>query len=76
MESPELTPCAQVRFRGLSVATVVFQDGTDIYRDRQVVAERLATLESQLPGGHSSAAKITPLTSSTSTVLEVGANLR
>jgi CzcA family heavy metal efflux pump len=57
--------------QGLSVATVVFQDGTDIYRDRQVVAERLATLESQLPAGVA-APRITPLTSSTSTVLEVG----
>ena len=57
--------------QGLSVATVVFQEGTDIYRDRQVVAERLAALEGQFPQGVS-AARITPLTSSTSTVLEVG----
>lgn len=57
--------------QGLSVATVVFQEGTDIYRDRQVVAERLATLEGQLPQGVA-APTMTPLTSSTSTVLEVG----
>lgn len=57
--------------QGLSVATAVFQDGTDIYRDRQVIAERLATLEGQLPQGVAPPT-MTPLTSSTSTVLEVG----
>jgi CzcA family heavy metal efflux pump len=57
--------------QGLSVATVVFQEGTDIYRDRQVVAERLASLEGQLPQGVA-APRMTPLTSSTSTVLVVG----
>src|SRR5713226_1248746 len=29
--------------QGLSVITVVFRSGTDIYRDRQVIAERLST---------------------------------
>jgi CzcA family heavy metal efflux pump len=57
--------------QGLSVVTVVFQDATDIYRDRQVVAERLATLEGQLPQGIN-APTMTPLTSATSTILVVG----
>jgi Cu/Ag efflux pump CusA len=57
--------------QGLSVATVVFQEGTDIYRDRQLIAERLSTLEGQFPQGVA-APKMTPLTSSTSTVLEIG----
>ncbi len=57
--------------QGLSVATVVFQEGTDIYRDRQLIAERLSTLEGQFPQGVAPP-KMTPLTSSTSTVLEVG----
>jgi CzcA family heavy metal efflux pump len=52
----------------LSVITVIFSSGTNIYRDRQLVAERLPTVT--LPSGIKPI--ITPLTSSTSTVLEVG----
>ncbi|MDY6945605.1 MAG: CusA/CzcA family heavy metal efflux RND transporter [Pseudomonadota bacterium] len=36
---------------GLSQVTVVFQDGTDIYFARQLVAERVAEVRSQLPPG-------------------------
>lgn len=55
---------------GLSVVTVLFKPGTDVYRNRQVVAERLSTLTSQLP--HGVVPNITPLTSSASTVLGIG----
>lgn len=55
---------------GLSVITVIFDDSTDIYRNRQVVAERLATLNGMLPNGI--VPNITPLTSSASTVLGIG----
>jgi CzcA family heavy metal efflux pump len=57
--------------QGLSVITVTFGPGSDIYRDRQVVAERLASLGGQLPEGIR-APVMTPLTSSTSVVLVVG----
>ena len=53
---------------GLSVVTVIFEQRSDIYRNRQVVAERLSTLH--LPSGI--VANITPLTSSASTVLGFG----
>src|SRR5439155_12790799 len=57
--------------QGLSVITVTFRPSSDIYRDRQVVAERLAALAGQLPAGVQ-APVMTPLTSSTSVVLAVG----
>ena len=55
---------------GLSVVHIYFQDGSDIYRNRQVVAERLGAMAAQLPKGIVPA--MTPLTSSASTVLGVG----
>lgn len=55
---------------GLSVVTVIFDEGTDIYLNRQVVAERLSTLHNKLPVGITP--NITPLTSSASTVLGFG----
>jgi cobalt-zinc-cadmium resistance protein CzcA len=36
---------------GLSQVTVVFKDGTDIYFARQLIAERLQSLRTQLPAG-------------------------
>lgn len=55
---------------GLSVITVIFSEGSDIYRNRQVVAERLVTLSNRLPQGITP--NITPLASSASTVFGLG----
>ena len=55
---------------GLSIVTVIFDESSDIYRDRQIVAERLSTLSNQIPRGITP--NITPLTSSASTVLGLG----
>jgi CzcA family heavy metal efflux pump len=57
--------------QGLSVINVIFQTGNNVYLERQLVAERLATLTGQLPSGVK-APIMTPLTSSTSTVLVLG----
>jgi CzcA family heavy metal efflux pump len=57
--------------QGLSVVTVFFDPSSDIYRDRQVVAERLAIAAQRLPQGVQPPA-MTPLTSSTSVVLVAG----
>jgi CzcA family heavy metal efflux pump len=57
--------------QGLSVINVIFRSGSDIYLDRQLVNERLATLASQLPHGVQ-APVMEPLTVSTSTVLVIG----
>ena len=56
--------------QGLSDITVVFRAGTDIYRDRQLVAERLSAVASELPTGVQPPL-MTPLTSSTAWVMEV-----
>ena len=45
---------------GLSIVTVIFNESSDIYRDRQMVAERLSTLANQIPRGITP--NITPLT--------------
>jgi CzcA family heavy metal efflux pump len=56
--------------QGLSDIAVVFHSDTDIYRDRQMVAERLSTVSSELPTGVQPPL-MTPLTSSTAWVMEV-----
>ncbi len=57
--------------QGLSVITVIFRNDSDIYRDRQLVAERLTTVEGQLPQGVAPPT-MTPLKNSTGTVLVMG----
>jgi CzcA family heavy metal efflux pump len=57
--------------QGLSIVTVVFLPSSNIYLDRQVVAERLSTVTGALPTGIHPP-MMTPLTSSTSIVLAVG----
>ncbi|WP_432746272.1 efflux RND transporter permease subunit [Methylobacter sp. G7] len=57
--------------QGLSAITVIFKSNSDIFRNRQVVAERLATLAGQLPLGVSTPV-ISPLTSAMSVVLDIG----
>jgi CzcA family heavy metal efflux pump len=57
--------------QGISVITITFSAGSNIYLDRQLVAERLAEITGQLPTGVH-APVITPLTSSTSTVMSIG----
>ncbi|MBU2858648.1 efflux RND transporter permease subunit [Acidithiobacillus ferrooxidans] len=57
--------------QGLSVITLTFHNGTDIYRDRQIVAERLNAVAGQLPLGVR-APFLTPLTSATGVVQVLG----
>lgn len=57
--------------QGLSVITVVFQEGTDIYLARQMLTERLAATAGSLPLGVKSP-KMSPLTSSTMDLLKFG----
>ncbi len=56
---------------GLSVITALFEDGTDIFRARQLVAERLSAESAHLPRG-AQAPALLPLTSASDRVLMVG----
>jgi Cu/Ag efflux pump CusA len=68
---PGVQSVRSTSIQGLSAITVIFEPASDIYRDRQVVAERLAVAAQRLPGGTQPPA-MTPLTSSTSTILVAG----
>jgi len=65
---PGLLTLRSASIQGLSLITVTFDPSTDVYRDRQTVAERLTALVGQFPSGVGSPV-MTPLTSSTSLVL-------
>jgi len=58
--------------QGLSIITATFAEDSDVYRNRQLVGERLANLTSKLPPGVSPVA--VPLSSSSATVLTLGLN--
>src|SRR5215831_10101092 len=57
--------------QGLSVVTVVFEEGSDVYHDRQLLAERLAGVTSRLPIGVRPPT-MSALTSSTMDLLKIG----
>jgi CzcA family heavy metal efflux pump len=56
---------------GLSIVQVLFAEGTDPYRARQVVSESVAETTSELPQGVKAPA-VQPLTSSTMDLLKIG----
>ena len=56
---------------GLSVITVVFKEGTDIFIARQMLAEKLGEMSGNLPLGVK-APVMSPLTSSTMDLLKIG----
>src|SRR2546430_107976 len=68
---PRLAVLRSQSTQGLSVVTVIFQDGVDIYRARQQVTERVAELGGQFPAGVRSP-RLAPLTSATGRLLSVG----
>lgn len=57
--------------QGLSMVTITFRDGMDVYRARQLAAERLSTVAGNLPRGVKPPALL-PLTSSTSVAMVIG----
>ncbi|MCC7413016.1 MAG: efflux RND transporter permease subunit [Gammaproteobacteria bacterium] len=61
--------------QGLSIVTVVFAEDADVYRIRQLVAERLATVAATLPTGTGPPIPV-PLASSSATILTIGVTSR
>jgi len=57
--------------QGLSIITAIFDENSDIYRNRQLVTEQLSGLNSLLPEGVHTPIPV-PLTSSSATVLTIG----
>ena len=58
--------------QGLSIITATFKEKTEVYRNRQLISERLASLSTNLPLGVIPVA--IPLSSSSATVLTLGLN--
>jgi len=56
---------------GLSVVQLTFAEDTNVFRNRQVVGERISLVSAQLPQG-AGPPNLTPLTTSSSTVLGLG----
>ncbi len=56
---------------GLSIVTVVFKEGTDVFRARQMLAEQISEIAGALPSSVK-APRMTPLTSSTMDLLKIG----
>jgi Cu/Ag efflux pump CusA len=57
--------------QGLSIVTATFAEDSDVYLNRQMVSERMASLSHKLPPGIGTPFAV-PLTSSSSTVLTIG----
>jgi CzcA family heavy metal efflux pump len=57
--------------QGLSIITAVFKEGTDVFRARQMLAEKLSETGGTLPLGVKTP-RMTPLTSSTMDLLKIG----
>ena len=68
---PGLESLRSNSIQGLSVITMYFSPQSDIYLNRQVIAERLTALVGKLPEGIPAPAMV-PLTSSTGDLLTIG----
>ena len=69
--TPGLATLRSESIPGLSVITIQFSDGINLYNARQGISERLSELGSVLPAGVGTP-KLSPLTSSTMDLLKIG----
>ena len=68
---PQVASVQSESIAGLSVVKVVFEQGSDVFRDRQLLAERLTEVAGHLPAGVETPT-LSPLTSSTMDLLKFG----
>lgn len=66
---PDVEELRSVSKFGISVVTIVFTEGTDIYRARQLVTERLSDAASNIPPGYGSPT-VGPLTTALGEILQ------
>ncbi len=66
---PDVEELRSVSKFGISVVTIVFQEGTDIYRARQLVTERLNDAADSIPQGYGTPA-MGPLTTALGEILQ------
>ena len=66
---PDVEELRSVSKFGISVVTIVFNEGTDIYRARQLVTERLPDAASQIPPGYGTPS-VGPLTTALGEILQ------
>lgn len=66
---PDVEELRSVSKFGISVVTIVFQEGTDIYRARQLVTERLTDAADAIPAGYGTPA-MGPLTTALGEILQ------
>lgn len=66
---PKIEQLRSVSKFGISVVTIVFQEGTDLYRARQLVTERLPNAIAMIPAGYGTP-KLGPLTTALGEILQ------
>lgn len=66
---PKVEELRSVSKFGISVVTIVFEEGTDIYRARQLVTERLADAAESIPPGYGTPT-VGPLTTALGEILQ------
>ncbi|MFO0838811.1 MAG: efflux RND transporter permease subunit [Phycisphaerae bacterium] len=68
---PHIAALRSQSIQGLSIVSIFFDEGTDIFLARQLLAEQLSAAIERLPAGVK-APKLTPLTSATMDLLKIG----
>lgn len=66
---PDVEELRSISRFGISVVTIVFEEGTDIYRARQLVAERISQASSLIPEGYGTP-ELGPLTTALGEILQ------